>query len=280
MQWQDEAIIISVKPFSEKEALVEVFSHEHGVYRSIAKQALSSKQRGIYQPGNLVFCRWNARLPEQMGTIACELLESYADFAMQSADTLQALNSVCSLLDLVMHERDAHPRLYERVKSLLQALAANSGWQQDYALFEKDLLSECGFGLDLSECASTGERDNLVYVSPKSGRAVSAGAGEPYKDRLFALPAFLIPSPLGGGLGWGHSGQCLSRPSPPPNLPPAGGGAVKPAEILDALRITGYFINEWLLAPHDYEMPPARTQLIEKLEWQSNPQKKLSSQLH
>lgn len=248
MQWQDEAIIISVKPFSEKEAIVEVFSRDHGVYRAIARQALSSKQRGVFQPGNLVFCRWNARLPEQMGTLTCELLESYAAYVMQSSDTLQALNSVFSLLDLVMHERDAHPRLYERAKGLIQALATNQDWQRYYALFEKDLLTECGFGLDLSECASTGERENLVYVSPKSGRAVSVVAGEPYKDRLFALPEWFLDG------------------EPP----------VKPVEILDALRITGYFINEWLLAPHDYEMPAARTQLIEKIEWQSNPQKKQS----
>lgn len=251
MQWQDEAIIISVKPFSESEAMVEVFAKEHGVYRAIARNALSSRQRGTYQPGNLVFCRWNARLAEQMGTITCELLEPYAAHAMQSSDTLQALNSMCALLDLSMQERDAHPGLYERVRGLIQALAANTNWLKEYALFEKDLLSECGFGLDLSECASTGLREDLVYVSPKSGRAVSAAAGEPYKGKLFALPA------------WFFGGE----------------NPVKPAEILDALRITGYFIKEWLLSPHGYEMPAARTQLIEKIEWQSNPQKKLSSQL-
>ena len=238
MQWQDEAIIVSVKPFSEKEAVVEVFARDHGVYRAVAKNALTSKQRGTYQLGNLVFCRWNARLAEQMGTIACELLEPNAAFAMQSQVTLTALNMIAALLDMGLHERDAHPLLYDRVKSAIQAISTGDQWEYEYLLFEYDLLRECGFGLDLSECAATGSKTDLIYVSPKSGRAVSEGAGEPYKDKLFVLPA------------------CLKSQK---TLP-------KPAEILDGLRITGYFIQEWLLHAQEYTMPPARGRLIEMLE--------------
>lgn len=236
MQWQGEAIVVSVKPFSEKEAVAEVFSREHGMYRAIAKGALSSRQRGTFQPGNLVFCRWNARLAEQMGTLVCELLEPNAAWAMQSQKTLTALNAITSLLDLTLHERDAHPWLYDRVRLAIRAVAEGGEWQFAYLLFERDLLRECGFGLDLSECVATGATSELIYVSPKSGRAVSSAAGEPYKEKLFRLPGCLL-----------------------------GDGAPKPAEILDGLRITGYFIQEWLLSPQEAKMPPARERLVELL---------------
>lgn len=239
MHWQEEAIILSVKPLSEKEALVVLFARTHGLYRTVAKHAFTSRQRGTYQAGNLVFCKWNARLAEQMGTATCELLEPYAALAMQQAATLSALSAMSGLLMLAMHERDPHPALYDRARNVLAALVEGADWPKEYALFERDVLSESGFGLDLSECAATGSREDLIYVSPKTGRAVSAAAGEPYKDKLFPLPTFFLSSP--------RRGEGLS-------------------EILAALRLTGHFLEQWMLAPRDHSMPPARVRLMELLQ--------------
>lgn len=268
MQWQDEAIIVSVRPFSEKEAVVEVFSRAHGIYRAVARNALTSKQRGIFQPGNLVFCRWNARLAEQMGTVSCELLQPNAALAMQSPMTLSALNAMTSLLGLTLHERDAHPVLYDRVNLTVQAIAEGRNWQLAYLLFERDLLKECGFGLDLSECAATGATSGLMYVSPKSGRAVSSDAGELYKEKLFRLPGCLLTRGR-EGVGVSAHSECEERPTPILAFSLKGEGIgcgdAEIPEILDGLRITGYFIQERLLSPQEAKMPEARGRLMELL---------------
>ena len=215
--------------------MVSLFSRNHGHYRSIARGANNRRQRGVYQPGNLVHAHWNARLAEQMGQVRCEVIKPIGALVMRDAEKLAGLSSVCSLLDSSLHERDAHPILYDAALHLLQVMLGDADWLAEYVRFEMTLLREAGFGLDMSCCAATGAVDELVYISPKSGRAVCREAGAPYHEKMLPLPHFL-----------------LEEDTTP-----------KPAEILDGIALGGYFLQHRLFAAHDRELPAARRRLAE-----------------
>lgn len=185
---EDNAIILSARKHAETSALVAMLTQKHGLYRGVVRGAFSKNNRGIYQAGNLVAAKWSARLPEHMGSISAELLSPFAAHIMQSQEGLALLSSACTLLDMALPERHSYHKLYAALAHLLAHLAHGEGGLNEYIAFELLLLAETGFGLDLGSCAATGSNDNLIYVSPKSGRAVSASAGEPYKDKLLTLP--------------------------------------------------------------------------------------------
>lgn len=236
MQWVDEALILDIGKYAEHAAIVHVFSREHGRYSGISKAALSSRNRASYQPGNLVQAVWKARLAEHMGTVSCELVQSLAAYVMQDALRLSAITSVCALVKLCLPERDPHPALYDAVRMLALQIAhdEDAEWLEAYARFELLLLQECGVGLDLSECAATGGREDLCYVSPKSGRAVSRGAGEPYKDRMLPLPHFLTRQDATATMSDMHA----------------------------SLRLTGHFLEHGWGEAHHQEVPAARARFL------------------
>lgn len=240
MQWSDDAILLSVSKYGERGGVVGILCREQGIYRSISKNAYTKSQRGLFQPGNLVNIEWKARLSEHMGSITTELLQPIAPLLLDDPVALNALNSLCGLLLKTIHEREPHPALYDKSEALLQHMAAGNIWLPYYVKWEISLLRELGFGLDLSQCASTGEKTNLHYVSPKSGRAVCAHAAEPYKDRLLRLPAFLISD--------------------------VAAEAISDADLRDGLKLTGYFLRNWIADPHRLAFPQAREQLFDRLE--------------
>lgn len=188
----DHAFVLAAKKHAETSALVTVLTHRHGVYKGVVRGAFSKKNRGVFQPGNLLSITWSARIAEQMGSISAELLSPFAAHIMPHARALALLSSACSLLAVTLPERHNYPKLYAALAHLLTHLShAPDASLEEYIDFELLLLSETGFGLDLGQCAATGSNDNLIYVSPKSGRAVSASAGEPFKDKLLKLPPTL-----------------------------------------------------------------------------------------
>jgi len=191
MNWSDEGVILSVRPHGETAAVVELFTRTHGRHLGLVHGGRSRKARPVLQIGNHVDVSWKAPLPEQLGYMTLELRHGYAAPAMESATALAGLSSLCTLARL-MPERDPHPNLYEVTLFVLGYLDDDEVWPALMVRWELALLEELGFGLDLSQCAATGGNDGLIYVSPKSGRAVSASAGEPYKDRLLPLPQFLL----------------------------------------------------------------------------------------
>ena len=206
MQWTDEAIVLSARKHGENSIVVRVLSHHHGVYAGVVKGAHSKTNRGLYQSGNILTVTWNARLAEHIGMLKGEMVEPTAALVMQDAMKLAALTSACALIEIAMPERHPYPALYKHLRIFLHHLLHAEDWQENYVKLELALLAESGFGLDLSECAATGQKDDLLYVSPKSGRSVSREAGEPYKDKLLPLPTFLTTKALpleGGGLGGG-----------------------------------------------------------------------------
>jgi len=244
MKWEAEAIILKVGKFSERDAVVTLFARDEGLYRAVVKGAFSKRSRGVWQVGNVVYAHWNARLEEHMGSMYGELSAPYAAWAMDSREALTAIASSCALLSHSLMERDPHPALYDALAQALEAFATNhpSRWVR-YGFYELLLLTDAGFGLDVSCCASTGEVEGLVYVSPKSGRAVSAEAGKPYHDKLLPLPACV--------LGW------MNTQEPPEKT------VFNAAETLDLLRLTGYFMNHWLFDQRGGDTPPERTRLVE-----------------
>lgn len=196
MNWTDEAILLSVRPHGETAAVVELLTRNHGRHLGLVHGGRSRRARPVLQMGNHVDATWKARLEDQLGHITVELRRAYASEAMEDAQALTALTSLCALSRLLA-ERDPHPNLYEITLFVLGFLNDESVWPALMVRWELALLDELGFGLDLTKCAATGSMDDLCYVSPKSGRAVSRQAGEPFKDKLLLLPQFLLGSQAG-----------------------------------------------------------------------------------
>lgn len=234
MRWSDQAIILSLRKFSENSAVVKLFSRQHGIYSGAVRGAFSKANGGIYQPGNIVQAVWSAKLEDHLGNLHSELEEPVAAFFMAEPAKLLAMSSALTLSELGLAERDPHPALYDHLYYLLQRLKHDLPWQEEYVRLELTILTESGFGLELDSCAATDTRENLIYVSPKSGRAVCAAAGEPYKHKLLKLPDFS-----------------------------------KEFDIADGLALTGYFLTHRLLDAHHHKMPQTRERLVTLLAKQS-----------
>lgn len=243
MHWTDTAIILSARKQGETSALLRVMTREHGMHAGIFKGAFSKSRRGVAMPGNLVEVQWTARLSEHLGNFQCELLEPVAALLMQEPHKLSALTAACAMLEATLPERDPHPEIFQLLVQFIHHLDQRGHRFEtcvaDYVMLELELLRLLGFGLDLSTCAATESEEDLIYVSPKSGRAVSRAAGEPYRDKLHALPEFMK-----------ENAKNIE------NLPPAA------QELIDGLRVTGYFLESRVFAPRNHRIPIARERFI------------------
>lgn len=233
MDWQDEGVLIAMRPHGESSAIIEVFTATHGRHAGVVRGGGSRKQAATMQLGTQLAVTWRARLEDQLGSYSVEPLQSRAGL-MSDRLGLAGLTAICAMLRAALPERAAHPTLWRATMHLLAALEHDPDWPALYLRWELSLLEELGFGLDLMRCAVTGSRDDLAYVSPKTGRAVSrTGAGD-WAGRLFPLP------------------QCLM-----------GQGPAAPAEILQGLTITGHFLaRELTEGLMGRALPEARTRLI------------------
>ncbi|MFV0294967.1 MAG: DNA repair protein RecO [Hyphomicrobiaceae bacterium] len=243
MNWTDEAIVLSVRAHGETAVIAELLTRAHGRHLGLIHGGRSRRLSPVLQTGNHLDVSWKGRLPEQLGHYSVELRRGFAGEAMATGDParLAALSSMATLARLLA-ERDPHPALYEVTLFVLGFFDDASVWPALVVRWELALLDELGFGLDLASCAATGSNDQLRYVSPRSGRAVSASAGEPYRDKLLALPSFLA----------GRSGS----------------GAT-PADVVEGLRLTGYFLKRRVLEPHGKVMPEVRLRLADILARQA-----------
>ncbi len=190
MEWRDEGIILGVRRHGETSAIVEAMTRAHGRHLGIVRGGRSRKQQPILQPGNRVELVWRARLDEHLGTWQVEAMDLHAARLMSSAAGVYGLQTLAAHLRF-LPERDPHPGLFETLGVVIDHLDDPYSAGELLVRFELMLLEELGFGLDLTECAATGVRENLTYVSPKSGRAVCAEAGRPWHDQMLALPDFL-----------------------------------------------------------------------------------------
>jgi DNA repair protein RecO (recombination protein O) len=236
MHWSEEGIVLAVRRHGETSAIVEVLTREHGRSLGLVRGGRSRALRPVLQPGNSVMVTWRARLEEHLGLLTAELTSPRAAKLMDDAFRLAGLATVTGLA-LLLPEREPHTRLYDATVLLLERLEEDAIWPALLARWELGLLDELGFGLDLGRCAATGSNQALAYVSPKSGRAVSFDAGEPYRERLLRLPPFLT-----------EAGSSPSR-----------------SDVADGLKLTGYFLERHILDPRGLAAPGARDTVLERL---------------
>ena len=239
MEWTDHGIVLSSRPHGETGLVASLLTRSHGRHAGFIHGGISRKARPVWQPGNVVEVAWRARLAEQLGNYTGELREPHAARALDNPTELAGLAAACAMADTALPEREPHPAMYEGFHAFLGVLG-HPGWPAIYVRLELGLLQELGFGLDLEKCALTGTAEDLAFVSPKTGRAVSRAAAEPYRDKLVALPAFLST----GGL-------------------PADAG-----ELRQGLDLTGFFLERHVFWPHNKPLPAARARFMETLQRQ------------
>lgn len=241
MEWSDDAIVLAARPHGESAAVAWILTRDHGRHAGLVQGARSARQRGLLEPGNRVSVRWRARLSEHLGTLSIEVLRGYAASVLDDPLRLAGLASAVAVVDAALPEREPHPAIFEALATLFDVLDGPA-WAESYVRWEIGLLQELGFGLDLDRCAATGGNDDLAFVSPRSGRAVSLSAGQPYRDRLLPLPGFLV------GRG--------------------GGG---PAETLAGLDLTGYFLDRHVFGVQAAGPPAARRRFVDRYRKQASP---------
>jgi len=233
MDWQDEAIVLSARHYGEHDAILTVLTRDNGRHLGLLRGGFSRRQRPTIELGNRLQASWRARLEEQLGNFQIECLHAVAAMLLDQPRRLAALASACSIVDAALPEREPHPEIFTDLDVLITQLTGEVHataisttetdlvWLSAYVRWEITLLTDLGFGLDLTHCAVTGETDGLAYVSPKSGRAVTEAAGHGYRDRLLPLPAFLARD------------TSLAQ---------------RGDEIVSGLRLTGHFLERHVFA--------------------------------
>lgn len=230
MEWTDEGTIIGLKAHGESAVILEVMTREHGRHLGLVRGGRSAKAQAPLQPGNHVALTWRARLDEHLGEFRVEPVTLRAARLMESATAVYGVQALAALLRL-LPEREPHPHLFDALDVILDHLEEPAAAGELFIRFELEVLNDLGFGLDLDQCAATGRRDDLAFVSPKTGRAVCREAGSPWADRMLALPGFLNP------------------------------GATKAANgesLAEAFRLTGFFLNRHVYEPRGLEPGAAR----------------------
>lgn len=189
MKWEDHGIVLNTKPWGEQHLLVSVITPEQGKHLGLVRQ--NKKNPTPVQMGNFASINWSARLHEHLGCFSIETYQTTLGLVLGCTQKVSALSSACILLDRILPERHPYHELFTQLKILLNDLCFQNSWHGSYLKFELSLLSHLGFGLDLSRCAVTGKEEDLYYLSPKTGRAVTFDVGKPYENRLFRIPQFL-----------------------------------------------------------------------------------------
>lgn len=239
MDWSDQGIVLASRPHGETGLVVSLLTRIHGRHAGFVHGGVSRKARPVWQMGNVVEINWRARTSDQLGNYTGELREPHAARALDNAAELAGLSAACVMVDAALPEREPHPAMFDGFHAFLNVLG-HPGWEAIYVRLELGLLQELGFGLDLEKCAATGATDDLAFVSPKTGRAVSRAAAGPYKEKLLALPAFLS----------------------------TGGLPADDEELRQGLDLTGFFIERHVFWPHNKPLPPARARFMETLQRQ------------
>jgi DNA repair protein RecO (recombination protein O) len=233
MEWTDDGIVLGVKRHGETSVILELMTQARGRHLGLVRGGAGTRLRGVLQPGNSLRATWRARLDEHLGHFAVEGLNLRAAGFLSAAHAVHGVTHLAALCRLLA-EREPHARIHDMLETILDALDDPAAVAPMVARFELEFLAELGFGLDLSSCAATGATQDLIYVSPRSGRAVSRAGGEAYRDRLLRLPGFL---------------RIEAAPAPA-------------AELADAFALTGFFLDRYAFAPRGIAMPDARARFV------------------
>ncbi|MDC1211490.1 DNA repair protein RecO [Amylibacter sp.] len=242
MEWTSEGVIVSVRKYGENSVIIDTLTPTHGRHLGVVRGGASRKMAATLQPGSQVKLEWRARLEEHLGNFRVEQLESRSDM-FDDRLRLAALSSICSIVTFSFPERMPVAELYNSTLNLMDTLNTGGDWKPLYALWELQVLEETGFGLDLTSCAVTNVTQDLIYVSPKSGRAVSRKAAGEWMERLLPLPSFLR-----------NKFETANN-----------------EDILNSLKTTGHFLSSWLATSlGERKLPEARNRLISRLKNKKN----------
>jgi len=236
MDWNEAGILMSIQPHGESGLVAQMFTQSYGRHAGFVSGGNGRRQKPLFQPGNYLQVSWRGRLSEHLGNFTCEPLGLRASDFLDDPLRLGALNAAMTLLATTLPEREPHPNLYDATLAWLEGLSGPY-WGETLVLLEVRLLDVLGFGLDLSSCAATGLTEELDYVSPRSGRAVSREAAEPYKDKLLKLPGFLV--------GRQHTDL---------------------QSVYDGLQMTGYFFEKYIFHAQNKPLPEAHGRLTNRLQ--------------
>lgn len=240
MDWRDQGIVLSARRHGESSAVVTVLSETHGAHAGLVRGGWGKRSRHLVEPGNRVYAHWRGRLAEHLGAYTLELEHAFGAALMEDALSLAAMTSALAVAEGALAEREPHAPTLEGLNALLDGMehSGTADWQSGYVKWELGLLGELGYGLDFNQCAATGTTEDLIYVSPKSGCAVSKAAGEPYRNVLLPLPDFL-----------------KNR----------GAAAESVADVLAGLKLTGHFLERHVFALKSRHLPAARARFLTRL---------------
>lgn len=236
IEWREDGVLLSVRKHGESSAIIDVFTADHGRHSGVVRGGAGRKLSPILQPGAQLDLNWKARLEDHLGAFTVEPIRSRAAQVMGDPLALAGMTSALGLCAFALPERQLFPALYDTTTVLLDLICATDAWPLAYLRWEVQLLEELGFGLDLQSCAVSGTTDGLEFVSPKSGRAVSVMHAGEWKSRLLPLPSCMV-----------------------------GDGDNDNQSIAEGLRTTGFFIQKWLAASVNRDVPEARKRFVERL---------------
>jgi DNA repair protein RecO (recombination protein O) len=228
--------VLDARPYGEGDAIATVMTEEHGAHRGLARGGAARGRTAIWQPGNLVQVRWVARLADQLGTFSAELVHPAAALAMDDALVLAMLSAACAVAEGALPEREPHARVFDGLLHLIARLGNGPVMMAELVRWETILLADLGYGLDLTRCALTGDTIDLAFVSPKTGRAVTAAAAGEWTSRLLPLPAFVV-----------------------------GGDEATAVDWRDGLRLTGHFLARDAFGLQHRPLPLARQMLYDRV---------------
>ena len=235
MKWEDEGILLASRPHGERNKIIDVFTPSQGRHLGMVKNVTTTKQSNLFEPGTQLKLVWKARLEEHLGVFSTEIIKSRTLILIKNKKALLGFNAIASLLLIFLPEREPFESIYYRTINLIDSIESKANWIADYIAWELLILSELGYGLDLSVCAVTGGNSNLTYVSPKTGRAVSKEAGKDWKHKLLPLPNFLLQNEK----------------------------ELTTEALKEGLTLTGYFLEKWVLSTLNRQaLPDARHRFL------------------
>lgn len=236
MEWVGPGLILDVRAYGEGDAVATVMTEAYGTHRGLARGGASRVGSATWQPGNLAEIRWVARLADQLGSFSAELIHPVAALAMDNPLALSILSAACAVAEGALPEREPHPHVFATLLAVMLRLADGERALTEFIRWEVLLLADLGYGLDLSTCAVTGKADDLVWVSPRTGRAISDDAAGAWRPRLLRLPAFMLE-----------------------------GDVATPADWCDGLRLTGHFLARDAFGARHRPLPAARQMLYDRV---------------
>ena len=237
MDFADEAFVLAARAHGDTGAVVELLTAEHGRRAAYVAGGASRRMKPFLQPGARVQAEYRARTSDHLGAARLEPMGQGPSALFDDPLALTGLSAAAAVAQGALPEREPHPGAFLAFEALMAAFAVSEVWPAVFVRFEAGLLEDLGFGLDLSRCAATGSTDDLIWVSPRTGRAVSAGAGAPYADKLLILPPFMLGAQAG----------------------------LRDGDVKAGFDLTGHFLEQFVFHPLNRPLPPARVWMLDKL---------------